>query len=179
MGSWKIDINCVIMHPLDWHFFHWHSFELLELLRMDYFFKQGASSLGGCHGGVIGGGHQPMGTHVDIPMEGEGGLECWVLSGLYTTLYEQQHQLPPMAQEALYQQPHEVLLKQPAPKLQTWTQCGLWYFTQQLRAAKSLATLQNPDIHTFFHQITQQTNDIQPPWETLFHWTSVGLLCMQ
>jgi len=35
-----------------------------------------------------------------------------------TTLYEQHHQLPPSAQEALYQQPLEVILDQPAPRLQ-------------------------------------------------------------
>jgi len=35
-----------------------------------------------------------------------------------TTLYEQRHQLPPAAQEALYRQPLEVILDQPAPRLQ-------------------------------------------------------------
>jgi len=41
-----------------------------------------------------------------------------------TMLYEQQHQLPPAAQEALYQQLLEVLLDQPTPRLQIWAQRG-------------------------------------------------------
>jgi len=53
-----------------------------------------------------------------------------------TSLYEQQHQLPPDAQEALYSQPLEVILDQPEPQLQQWVQKGHNYFHQQLRAIK-------------------------------------------
>jgi len=58
-----------------------------------------------------------------------------------THLYEQHHQLPPEAQEALYRQPLEVILEQPALKQQTWAQWGHCYFNQQLKAAKTQATL--------------------------------------
>jgi len=94
-------------------------------------------------------------------------------------LSEQHQQLPPDAQAALYHQPLEVLLEQPAPRLQTWAQRGMRYFNQQLRAAKSQAKLHTPDIRTFFGQQAQPIDNLQPPWETLLHWTSVGLLCTQ
>jgi len=77
-------------------------------------------------------------------------------------LYEQQHLLPPAARAAFYSQPLESLLKQPAPRLQTWTTRGLRYFNQQLKAAKTQATLHTPNIRTFFGQQTQQTHDLQP-----------------
>jgi len=79
------------------------------------------------------------------------------------TLYKQWHQLPPAAQDALYQQPLEELLDQPAPRLQTWAQHGHRYFTQQLRAAKTQARLRTQDIRNFFQQTTQPTDDLQPP----------------
>jgi len=91
-----------------------------------------------------------------------------------TNLYEQWHLLPPAAQEALYRQPLKERLKQPAPRFPKWTQWGLKYFTQQLRAAKSQAKLQTPDIQTFFCKQTQQPNDLQPPWETLFSLNQCG-----
>jgi len=94
------------------------------------------------------------------------------------TLYEQRHQLPPAAQEALFWQPLETLMEQPAPQLQKWVQRGHSYFNQQLKAAKTQAALKTPDIQKFFGKQTQLANDLQPPWETLLHWTSVGLLCM-
>jgi len=78
-------------------------------------------------------------------------------------LYEQQHLLPLAAQIALYRQPLESILEQPAPRLQKWTQRGLSYFNQQLKAAKTQARLHTPDIRTFFGQQTQQNHDLQPP----------------
>jgi len=95
------------------------------------------------------------------------------------TLYEWRHQLPPDAQEALYQQPLEVVLEQPTPWLQTYAQRGLNYFNRQLKAAKTQACLNTLDICTFFGCQPQPPNDLQPPQATLLHWTSVGLLCMQ
>jgi len=79
------------------------------------------------------------------------------------TLYEQRHQLPPAAQEALYRQPLEVILEQPAPRLQTWAIRGHQYFTRQLKAAKTQARLHTQDIRSFFQRINQTTADLQPP----------------
>jgi len=93
------------------------------------------------------------------------------------SLYEQCHLLPPAAQEALFHQPLESILEQPAPWLQTWTKRGLCYFNQQLKATKTQATLRTPDIHTYFRQQTQPSNDLHPPEATLLHCTSVVLLC--
>jgi len=94
------------------------------------------------------------------------------------TLYEQRHLLPPQAQHALYHQPLEDMLELPTSRLQVWTTKGYDYFHCQLKAARKQATLHTPDIWQYFQAPTQQTNDLQPPWETLSHCTSVGLLCM-
>jgi len=96
------------------------------------------------------------------------------------TLYELCHQLSPTAQTTLYRQPLETLLEQLNPKLQTWVQCDHFFFNQQqLKAAKTQAALQTPDIHKFSGIQTQQTDNLQPPWETMLHCTSVGLLCTE
>jgi len=79
------------------------------------------------------------------------------------TLYKLRHQLLPTAQSALYRQPLEQLLEQPAPRLQRWVQTGYKYFNQQTKAAKKQAALHTPDIRTFFHTQTQQNDDLQPP----------------
>jgi len=78
-------------------------------------------------------------------------------------LYEQCPLIPPEAQEALYQQPLEILLEQPTPRLQMWAMQGLKYFNQQIKVAKTQATLRTPDIRQFFQPKTQQHNDLQPP----------------
>jgi len=78
-------------------------------------------------------------------------------------LYEQRHLISATAQDALYQQPLEVILEQPPPRLQTYAQRGLKYFNQQLKAAKTQAHLNTPDIRSFFGQKTQHHNDLQPP----------------
>jgi len=94
-----------------------------------------------------------------------------------TMLYEQWHQLPLAAQIALYWQSLETILDYPAPQIQTWITQSHDYFNQQLKAAKRQAILWMPDIRNLFGPPTQQTTDLQPPWETLLHCTSVGLLC--
>ncbi len=53
------------------------------------------------------------------------------------SLYEQRHQLPPTAQEALFRQPIDNVLNLPGPRLQSWVQRGHAYFNQQLKAAKN------------------------------------------
>jgi len=89
-------------------------------------------------------------------------LDCPNYQQAITTLYEQRHQLPPAAQEALYRQPLEVILDQPAPRLQKWAQRGHQYFTQQLKAAKTQARIHTQDIRNFFQQTNQTTEDLQP-----------------
>jgi len=79
------------------------------------------------------------------------------------SLYEQQNQLPPNAQSALYRQPLETVLALPATRLQTWTENGYAYFYQQMRAAKRQAALQTPDIRQYFRPTTQPNQDLQPP----------------
>ncbi len=65
------------------------------------------------------------------------------------TLYEQKDRLPPSAQDALYQQPLEVILALPAPRLEQWVHQGHKYYNQQIKAARYQATLHTQDIHTF------------------------------
>jgi len=79
------------------------------------------------------------------------------------TLYNQKHKLSPAAQAALYQQPMNEILEQPVPKMQQWVTRGYQYFTQQLKAECKRATLQTPDIQTFFQTLAQHPNDLQPP----------------
>jgi len=79
------------------------------------------------------------------------------------TLYEQKHKLSPAAQVALYRQPLNEILEQPAPKMQQWVTRGYQYFTQQLKAERKWATLRIPDIRTFFPTLAQPPNDLQPP----------------
>jgi len=78
-------------------------------------------------------------------------------------LYERHHQIPPDAQETLYRQPLEEVLKQPTPWLQTYAQWGLNYFNGQLKTAKTQAHLNTPDIRTFSEWQTQPPNNLQPP----------------
>jgi len=80
-----------------------------------------------------------------------------------TSLYEQQHQLPPEAQEALYSQPLKTILELPEPQLHRWVQKGHQYFNQQLKAVKKWATLLIKDIWSFLWSSAQSDNDLQPP----------------
>jgi len=70
---------------------------------------------------------------------------------------------PPEAQAALYRQPLQEVLEQPAPKLQQWVARGYRYFTQQQKAERKWATMHTPDIRTFFQPPAQHPNDLQPP----------------
>jgi len=81
------------------------------------------------------------------------------------TLYKQKHKLSPAAQAALYRQPIQEILDQPAPKMQQWVTRGYQYFTQQLKAEHKQATLNTPNIQMFFQTPAQHPNDLQPPWE--------------
>jgi len=96
---------------------------------------------------------------------------------LQTSSHKQWNQLTSAAQTALYHQPLEMILEYPAPQMQWWATRGHDYFNQQLKAVKKQAILHTKDICSFFGTTTQQTNYLQPPWETLSHCTSVGLLC--
>ncbi len=79
------------------------------------------------------------------------------------TLYEQKDRLPPAAQEALYRHPLEVILALPAPRLEQWVLRGHKYYNQQMKAAKCQATLNTPDIRTFFELQTHRSDDLHPP----------------
>jgi len=78
-----------------------------------------------------------------------------------TNLYKQSHLIPTKSKEALFWQPLETILEQLAPQLQGWAKQGLSYFNQQLKTAKTQATLWTPNIRQFFSQQTQQPNDLQ------------------
>jgi len=79
------------------------------------------------------------------------------------TLYEQCHKLFPEAQAALYRQPLQEVLEQPAPKLQQWVTRGYRYFTQQQKAKRKRAIMHTPDIRQFFQTPAQHHNDLHPP----------------
>jgi len=79
------------------------------------------------------------------------------------TLYEQRHKLFPEAQAALYCQPLNEVLEQPAPKLQQWVTRGYRYFTQQQKAERKRAIMHTPDIRNFFQIPAQHHNDLHPP----------------
>ena len=44
-GCQEINANCVIISSLHQRFLHWHSFESLRLVRMDYFLRWGPAAL--------------------------------------------------------------------------------------------------------------------------------------
>jgi len=79
------------------------------------------------------------------------------------TLYEQRHKISPEAQAALYRQPLQEVLEQPATQMQQWVTRGYRYFTQQQKAERKRAILHTPDIRTFFQTTAQHPNDLQPP----------------
>ncbi len=79
------------------------------------------------------------------------------------TLYKQKQKLSPAAQAALYRQPLNEILDQPAPKMQQWVTRGYRYFTQQLKAERKWDILNTTDIRTFFQTLAQHPNDLHPP----------------
>ncbi len=78
------------------------------------------------------------------------------------TMYEQRHQLPPAAQDAIFNRPIEQIMDQSPAKLRTWIIRTNAYMKQQLRAAKARAKINTHDIRSFFGPVTA-TNDLQPP----------------
>ncbi len=75
------------------------------------------------------------------------------------TMYEQCHQLPPAAQEAIFNQPLAQILELPPAALHDWIKQSQKYMTQQLRAAKKWAKLRTADICSFF---TKPTSKLWP-----------------
>jgi len=79
------------------------------------------------------------------------------------TLYELGEQLSPDAKTALFRHPLQYMLEQPPAILRPWLARGYKYLRQQLKAAQTRARLNTPDIRSFFKDITQSANDLQPP----------------
>jgi len=79
-----------------------------------------------------------------------------------TTLYEMSQQLPPDAQAALFRRPLQETLDQPPAVLRPLVERGYKYMRQQLKAVKTQARLNTPDIRSFFRTTTQSVNDLQP-----------------
>jgi len=78
------------------------------------------------------------------------------------TMYDQRHQLPPAAQDAIFHRPIDQILDQTPAKLRTWIIRTNAYMKQQLRAAKARAKLNTHDIRSFFGP-ANESNDLQPP----------------
>jgi len=76
-------------------------------------------------------------------------------------MYEQRHQLPPAAQDAIFNCPIDQILDQTPAKLSTWIIHNNAYMKQQLHAAKAQAKLRTHDIRSFFGP-ANVTNDLQP-----------------
>jgi len=79
------------------------------------------------------------------------------------TAYEMGWQLPLDAQEALFHWPLAQMLEQPPAILCTWLEQSHKYMKQQLKAAKTHAKLNTPDIRSFFCPQNQSVNDLHPP----------------
>ncbi len=79
------------------------------------------------------------------------------------TMYEQQHQLPPAVQEAIFTQPLEQLLTKTPEFLRKWIIRTNTYMKQQLKAEKKRAKLQTSDIQAFFRPCNPVANNLQPP----------------
>jgi len=79
------------------------------------------------------------------------------------TMYEQRHQIPPAAQEAVFNRPIDQILALPPAAIREWIIRSQKYLQQQIRAAKTRAKLHTSDIRTFFQVVPPQANDLQPP----------------
>ena len=79
-----------------------------------------------------------------------------------TNLYERRQQFPRTTQEALFRCPLQEMLLLPPAALQTWLERSHLYVKQQLKAAKTCAILNTPDIRSYFNLTTQTANDLQP-----------------
>ncbi len=78
-------------------------------------------------------------------------------------MYEQRHQIPPAAQEAVFNRPIDQILALPPAAIREWIIRSQKYLQQQIRAAKTRAKLHTSDIRTFFQVVPPQANDLQPP----------------
>jgi len=79
------------------------------------------------------------------------------------TMFDQRHQLPPTAQEAVFNRPIEQILALPPAAIREWIIRSQKYIQQQLRAAKTRAKIRTQDIRSFFHIAPSPANDLQPP----------------
>jgi len=79
------------------------------------------------------------------------------------TMFDQRHQLPPAAQEAVFNRPIEQILALPPAAIREWIIRSQKYIQQQLRAAKTRAKIRTQDIRSFFHIAHSSDNDLQPP----------------
>jgi len=67
------------------------------------------------------------------------------------TLYETSAQLPPATREAVFRRPLQDMLDLPPAVLRKWLERSSLYIKQQLKAAKTRAKLNTPDIRSFFN----------------------------
>jgi len=77
------------------------------------------------------------------------------------TMYEMGTQLPPATREAVFKRPLQEMLDQPPAVLRKWLERSTIYIKQQLKAIKTRAKLNTPDIRSFFKP--QSANDLHPP----------------
>jgi len=79
------------------------------------------------------------------------------------TMFDQRHQLPPAAQEAVFYRPIDQILALPPAAIREWILRSQKYIQQQTCAAKKRAKLNTQDIRSFFQLIPPQATDLQPP----------------
>ncbi len=79
------------------------------------------------------------------------------------TMYEQRHQLPPAAQEAVFHRPIDQILALTPAAMREWIIRSQQYIQQQVCAAKTRAKLNTSDIRSFFQVTPTPANDLQPP----------------
>jgi len=77
------------------------------------------------------------------------------------SLYKTSSQLPQATWEAVFRRPLQEMLDQPPAVLRKWLERSSLYIKQQLKAAKTRAKLNTPDIRSFF--TPQSANDLHPP----------------
>jgi len=80
-----------------------------------------------------------------------------------TNLYERRQQFPPTTQAALFRRPLQEMLTLPPAALRAWLERSNQYVKQQLKAAKTHAILNTPDIRSYFALTPQHANDLHPP----------------
>jgi len=78
-------------------------------------------------------------------------------------MFDQCHQLPPAAQDAIFNRPIEQILSLPPAAICEWILRSQQYIQQQIRAAKTRAKIRTQDIRSFFQIAPSPDNDLQPP----------------